>query len=255
MKPTSDLKAQLASRALTLGGWVTLGSDAIAELMCDAGFDWIAIDLEHSTQTLATAESAIRVVSRAGKAPLVRLSRNDPSEIAKVMDAGAHGIIVPRITGRADAEAAWRAMHYPPRGQRGVGLARAQGYGASFGAYQEWLASSSVLIVQIEDARVLDQLDELFAFPGVDGYLLGPYDLSASLGVPGRLDHPDVANAAALALAAAERHGRAAGIHVVEPDPSALRARLAEGYRFVAYGVDFRMIDVACREGICAARG
>jgi 2-dehydro-3-deoxyglucarate aldolase len=250
-----SLKAQLATGETVLGGWITLGSDAIAELMCDAGFDWIGIDLEHSTQTLATAESLIRVIDGKGKAPLVRLSRNDPSEIAKVMDAGAHGVIVPRVTGRADAEAAWHAMHYPPEGRRGVGLARAQGYGAAFSAYREWLASSSVLIVQIEDARVLAELDDLFAFPGVDGYMLGPYDLSASLGVPGRLDHADVRSAAERALAAAKQHGRAAGIHVVEPDPAALRARLDEGYRFVAYGVDFRMLDIACREGIRAVRG
>jgi 2-dehydro-3-deoxyglucarate aldolase len=245
----------LASGEIALGGWLTLGSDAIAELMCDAGFDWLSIDLEHSTQTLATAESLIRIIDAKGKSPLVRLSQNDPSEIAKVMDAGAHGIIVPRISGRADAEAAWQAMHYPPRGRRGVGLGRAHGYGAGFSTYREWLESSALLIVQIEDARVLDALDDLMSFPGVDGYLLGPYDLSASLGVPGQLDHPDVANAARLALAAAKQHGRAAGIHVVEPDPAQLKARLSDGYRLVAYGVDFRMIDVACREGVRATRG
>ncbi|MGE0785320.1 MAG: HpcH/HpaI aldolase/citrate lyase family protein [Sandaracinaceae bacterium] len=255
MSASVGLKSRLASGATCLGGWVTLGCDAIAEVMCDAGFDWIGIDLEHSTQTLAVAESLIRVVDAKGKAPLVRLSRNDPSEIAKVMDAGAHGVIVPRAKGRADAEAAWQAMHYPPEGKRGVGLARAQGYGARFAEHREWLTSSSILIVQIEVAEVLDELDDLFAFPGVDGYMLGPYDLSASLGVAGQLDHPDVVDAAGRALAAAKKHGRAAGIHVVEPDLAALRARLGEGYRFVAYGVDFRMIDAACREGVRVAGG
>lgn len=249
-----DLKSRLKSGGNAIGSWLTLGSTAIAEIMCDAGFDWIAIDLEHSTTSLSTAEELIRVIDSKGKSPLVRLSQNDPSEIAKVMDAGAHGIIVPRVSGRADAEAAFAAMQYPPRGQRGVGLARAQGYGPRFSAYQKWLESSAVLIVQIEDARVLSELEELFQHPFVDGYLLGPYDLSASLGVAGQLDHPEVVAAAARTLEAARKHGRAPGIHVVEPEPELLARRLGEGYRFVAYGVDFRMIDVACREGIRAAK-
>ncbi len=248
------LKERLRAGKTVVGSWLSLANPAIAEIMCEAGFEWIAIDLEHSTTSLSQAEALIRVIDGHGRAPLVRLSTSQPEaasvQIKRVMDAGAHGIILPMVCDRETLESAWRAMHYPPGGTRGVGLSRAQGYGARFESYRAWLEDSAVLVAQIEHRDALDHLDEIFGFDGLDATLVGPYDLSASLGHPGSFDHPRVTGALKEIQAAANEHGVPAGIHVVEPDPELLRARIAEGYRFVAYSVDFRMVDVACRAAL-----
>ncbi len=247
--PPAGLRARLRGGGAVLGTWLTLPVPAVGELMAAAGFDFVTVDLEHSALSIAEAAALIQAVSLGGAAPLVRLSGHDPVQIKRVMDAGAHGIIVPMVNRLAELEAVHAAMHYPPRGRRGVGLARAQGWGERFDAYRAWLEEDAVLIAQIEHEAALAELDAICAFPGLDGVLVGPYDLSASMGLAGQLDHPAVAAARARIRASADAHGVAAGIHVVEPDPVLLQTRRDEGFRLVAYSVDFRMLAVAARAG------
>lgn len=249
------LKRRLTSGRPTIGGWVTLAHAGIAEIMALAGFDFVVIDLEHSVTTLREAGEMIRVVDLAGVAPLVRVTSNDPNQIKRVMDAGAHGIIVPMVLSPEEAARAVSAVRYPTSGTRGVGLGRAQGYGARFAEYVQWVETSATVIVQIEHIEAVRSLAGILAVEGVDGYIVGPYDLSASLGFPGRFDHPDVVAAIETVSRVGRESGKPGGIHIVEPDPEQLRARLAEGFRFIAYGVDFRMIDVACRLGLAAVEG
>ena len=244
------LRARLASGQRLMGTWLTLADPAVAELMAQAGMDFLTIDLEHSSLDLFQAAALIRVAELSGAAPLVRLSDNDPVQIKRVMDAGAHGIIVPMVCAAADVSRAWQALHYPPRGRRGVGLARAQAYGEGFGAYRAWLDEQAVLVAQIEHKDALAALDEILAQPGLDAFLVGPYDLSASMGIAGQFEHPDFIAALEQILAAGRRHGVPAGVHVVEPDPVQLRARLDQGYRLVAWSVDFRMLAAAARQGL-----
>lgn len=251
---TMSLKSRLRSGDLTVGAWLTLGSEAIAEICCDAGFDWIAVDLEHSTTSLAATERIVRVVDRAGKTPLVRLADHDATAVQHVMDAGAHGVIVPRVTGRDTLDTISRAMHYPPRGARGVGLARAQGYGARFDEYRAWLERDAVLVAIVEHVDAIETIDAIAGFSDLDACFVGPYDLSASMGFAGQTAHPDVVAACRTVVEACARHGRAPGVHVVEPDPATLEQRVAEGHRFIAYGTDFRMIDAASRAGLRGLR-
>lgn len=246
----ASLKKILTSGGSALGSWLTLPSPAIAEIMARAGYDWLACDLEHASLTLSECAELMRAASLAGATPLVRLSDNDPIQIKRVMDAGAQGIIVPMVLNAEQARAAVAAMHYPPRGTRGVGLFRAQGYGASFPEYKRWLAEESVCIVQIEHIEAVRNLESILAVDGVDGYIVGPYDLSASLGFPGEFDRPEVQAALAEIEAKGPLSGKAPGIHVVEPDPETFARRLAQGYRFVAYSLDIRMLDVSSRQGV-----
>lgn len=246
----STVREHLRRGTRTVGSWLSLGDVAVAELLCEVGFDWLVIDREHSAIDYGRTQDLIRAIDGRGKAALVRLSGHDPAEIKRVMDAGAHGIIAPMVCTRAQADALWSAMQYPPIGARGVGLSRAQGYGPGFEAYRAWLPDGASLIVQLEHADCLPHLDEIFAAEHVHGCVIGPYDLSASLGVPGRFDHPAVVDAMARIRDAAARHGKPPGLHIVEPDPAALRARVDEGYRFIAFGVDFRMIHYAAAQGL-----
>jgi 2-keto-3-deoxy-L-rhamnonate aldolase RhmA len=248
------LKQALRQGELCIGSWITLAHPAIGEIMARAGFTWLAVDLEHSVITIREAEELIRVIKLCGVVPLVRLSANDPVQIKRVMDAGAHGVIVPMVNSAAQAEQAVASVYYPPRGWRGVGLARAQGYGDNFEGYREWLQQEAVVIVQVEHIQGVENLKEILAVEGVDGFIVGPYDLSGSLGIPGQFEDPLMLEAMERIRIGGANSKKAPGIHVVEPDLAELRRRLDQGYRFVAYSLDIRMLDRACRTGLNAVR-
>jgi 2-dehydro-3-deoxyglucarate aldolase len=247
------LKVKLRRGIPTVGTWLTLAHPALAEMAARAGFDWVAVDLEHSSITLRECEDLLRVLDLAGATPLVRLTSNDPDQIKRVMDSGARGVIVPSVSTRADAEAAVASVYYPPRGRRGTGLARAHAYGADFGGYRRRLEREGVVVAMIETARGVANAAEILAAPGVDAVFLGPYDLSASLGVPGRTSHPKVEAAIDKVRAAARRARKPVGIHVVEPDPAALKARLRRGFGFIAYSLETRIYDAALRAALRSA--
>jgi len=245
------LKDKLNNSQLTLGSWITLAHPAIAEIMCKSGFDWLAVDLEHSVITIREAEELIRVIDLCGVAPLVRLTSNNADLIKRVMDAGAQGVIVPMVCSEQDAKRAVQAVHYPPIGTRGVGLARAQGYGTKFQEYYDWQQQRAVVVVQIEHIDAVHNIESILSVNGVDGYILGPYDLSGSMGIPGQFDHPDFLDALEQVRTKAQEMRVPGGIHIIEPDLPQLQMRVDEGYVFVAYSLDIRMLDVASREA-CA---
>ncbi len=245
-----NLKKCLRSGVLQLGSWLTLAHPAIAEIFAKAGFDWLAVDLEHSVITIREAEELIRVIDLCGTTPLVRLTSNDADQIKRIMDAGAHGVIVPMVNSEEDAKKAVAAVYYPSQGARGVGLARAQGYGAGFSEYLDWLKENAIVIVQIEHIDAVNNLDSIFSVDGVDGYIIGPYDLSASMGLAGQLDHPDVVKAISRVNQIAEKMHKPGGIHVIEPEPELLQQKIDDGFKFIAYSLDIRMLDTACREGL-----
>ncbi len=242
-----SLKSRLNRSELTIGSWVTLGHPSIAEIMAAAGFDWLVLDMEHSVLELSEVQTLIQVLDSKQCPAIVRLTSNHPDQIKRVMDAGATGIMVPMIKSAANAKEAVSSMYYPPRGQRGVGLARAQGYGHSFQAYRQWLENNAVVIVMIEHIDAVKAIDDILAVPGVDGYIIGPYDLSGSMGRPGDLNHPDVQAAITQIMQAGHRAQKSGGIHVIEPDPEALQQRIQAGFNFLGYGLDIRILDSICR--------
>ena len=249
-----NLKTQLSKKQITIGSWVTLAHPAVAEIMAKAGFDWLAVDLEHSVITIREAEELIRVIELCNVTPLVRLSSNDSVQIKRVMDAGAHGVIVPMVNSAAEAEQAVAAVRYPPNGQRGIGLARAQGYGSTFDRYLDWVNRGTVVIVQVEHIEAVNNLEAILSIEGIDGFIVGPYDLSGSLGVPGQFDHPSMKEAMERIHKFGTASGKALGIHVIEPDVKELRQKIDQGYKFVAYSLDIRMLDLACRSGLNAIK-
>jgi 2-dehydro-3-deoxyglucarate aldolase len=248
------LRQKIDSRTLTVGSWISLGHVAIAEIMAKAGFDWLVIDLEHSVIGIETAGDLIRTIDLCGVAPLVRLTSNDQDQIKRVMDAGAHGIVVPMVNTPEEAARAVAATRYAPRGTRGVGLGRAQGYGVGFQDYLAWQDAGPVVIVQIEHKNAIDQLDEILTVPGVDGFIIGPYDLSCSMGIPGQFEKPEFVSAMTHIRDAGRRLGCIAGLHIVEPDLERLERTIREGYNFIAYSVDMRMLDVSVRQGVLKAK-
>ncbi len=244
------LKHKLLSGEKTIGSWLTMPSLAISELMAKVGFDWLTIDLEHSSLSIEQAAEMIRIIDLTGVSPLVRLTSNDGNQIKRVMDSGAHGIIVPMVNTKGDAEQAVSSVYYPPKGIRGVGLARAQDYGIGFHEYRDWLEENAIIIVQIEHIDAVNNLKDILSVDGVDGYIIGPYDLSASLGVSGEFDHSSMIEAMNEIYRVATTLGKYGGIHIVEPDTDLLKQSVLEGFTFIAYSVDFRMLDVSARIGM-----
>ncbi|MBU0568824.1 2,4-dihydroxyhept-2-ene-1,7-dioic acid aldolase [bacterium] len=245
-----SLKEKLKNRQLTIGSWITLGHPSIAEIMAKAGYDWLTVDMEHSAITLDQAQHLIQVIELCGIVPLVRVGENNPNLIKRVMDAGSHGIIVPMVNTKEDAVRAVDSVRYPPRGSRGVGLARAQKYGADFEGYKDWNEKESVVIVQVEHIKAVKNLEEILAVEGVDGFIIGPYDLSGSLGVPGQFDHPEMITALNRVKGVTMKLNAVSGFHVIPPDIEAFEKKVEEGYKFIAHSLDILILGEGCRRAI-----
>jgi len=244
----NGLKKKILNRELTLGSWITLAKPEIAEIMVQAGFDWLTIDMEHSSTTISQAQEMIRTIELSGIFPFVRVGENNANLIKRVMDAGAKGVIVPMVNTKAEAEAAVAAVKYPPVGTRGVGLARAQKFGFGFEEYKKWVAEESIVIVQIEHISAVKNLEAILSTPGVDGSIVGPYDLSGSLGWPGEFDRPEVKDALQKYEEVCDALKKPKGFHVVQPDPEKTKLYIGKGYSFLAVGLDTLYLGHKCRE-------
>ena len=252
MKKYKTLKHKIIDRDITIGSWITLGNNAIAEILANVGFDWLVVDLEHTTISLEQAGELIRTIELSGVTSLVRLTSNDENQIKRVMDAGAQGIIVPMVKNTKDATRAVAATRYPPQGNRGVGLARAQKYGASFKEYFDWQSdvnSGPVVVVQIEHIDAVNNLKQILNVDGVDAFIIGPYDLSCSMGIPGEFNHPSFIKIMDKIVEISLQVNAVSGIHIVEPDIQKMNEAIAIGHKFIAYSVDIRMLDIAARQG------
>jgi len=177
-----------------------------------------------------------------------RIRINGFSQIKRVMDSGAHGVIVPMVNTEDDAKRAVESLYYPPKGRRGAGLYRAQKYGADFGAYKEWADRESVLIVQIEHIDGVSNLEEIISVDGVDGFIVGPYDLSGSLGMPGNWNHSIVKDALREVKRIIKSNAKPGGYHVVHPDHDELLSMIDEGYKIIAYGDDMVFLSEKLHE-------
>ena len=251
------LKQRLQNKELTIGSWITIGNSTIAEILANAEYDWLVVDLEHTTISLEQAGELIRTIELSGVSSLVRPTSNNEDQIKRVMDAGAQGIVVPMVKSVEDARLAVAATRYPPLGIRGVGLARAQGYGSFFQKYLSWqsdIDSGPVVIVQIEHVDAVANLEKILNVEGVDAFIIGPYDLSCSMGIPGEFDHPKFKQIIENIIEIGRKTSAVSGIHIVEPDIKKLSEAIKAGHKFIAYSVDIRMLDVASRKGIDEVR-
>ncbi|MCL2226749.1 MAG: aldolase/citrate lyase family protein [Oscillospiraceae bacterium] len=243
-----NIKTKLYNNVVTIGTWLTIGDCAVAEILCQSGFEWITIDMEHSAITISQAQELIRTIDLLGKVPAVRVGENNPNLIKRALDAGAQVIIVPMVNSAEQATAAINAVKYPPRGTRGVGLARAQKYGFGFEEYKEWNDKHSVLVVQIEHIDAINNLEDILKVDGIDATFIGPYDLSGSLGHPGNFSMPEFKQALERYESLSKHYGVPMGYHVVEPDPKLAESKIAAGYKFLAVGVDAIYLGRKCRE-------
>jgi 2-keto-3-deoxy-L-rhamnonate aldolase RhmA len=230
-----EFRTRLKRGETLLGTMVTLASAASAEVLASAGFDWLFIDGEHGPLETRELNEILQAVSHK-TACIVRVPEAAEVPIKRALDLGAHGIIVPQVNTAEQAADVVRWSRYAPQGARGVGLARAHGYGQSFREYLNRANDEIAVIVQAEHARAVDNIEAIARVPGVDAVLLGPYDLSASLGLMGQIDHPNVVAAIRRVTDACRAAGMPLGYFGVTA--AAVLPYAAPGYTLLVAGVD-----------------
>jgi len=245
----SQCHEKLKNNDYILGSWMQIPHPVCAEVMAHSGFDFLTVDIEHGAVDIETATNIFRAIETAGRnvTPMVRLPGNEYSVTKRYIDAGAKGVIIPLVNSKEDTKEAVRSAKYPPEGDRGVGFCRANLYGNNFDKYMETANDDILVIVQIEHIKAIDNIEDILSTRGVDGAFIGPYDLSASMGIPGKLDHPDMQESMKTVLESCKKNNVAAGIHVVQPDIHEIGKRLDEGYKMIACSLDTVMLAYMCR--------
>ena len=223
------------------GLWSTLSTSFAVEVVAGAGYDFILLDTEHSPADPLTVLPQLQTLAGyPDVAPVVRPASNDTILIKRFLDLGANTLLIPYVQNADEAAAAVRATRYPPDGIRGVsGLTRATRFGRDK-AYFARSAEDICLIVQIETAEALDQLEEIASVPGVDALFVGPADLAASLGFGANQAHPDLMKCVIDTIGRIKSCGKPAGLLTGNPDLH--KAAIAAGIDFLALGVDVGLL-------------
>ncbi len=236
-----QFRQKLLAGERLVGPMVTLGAPEVAEILARVGFDWLFLDAEHAP---FDALSLQRMMQAAGDTPcLVRLAASQEVPIKQALDVGAAGIIAPMVNSAAEAAQIVRWCRYSPQGTRGVGLSRGHGYGLSFSEYLEAANDSVAVVVQAEHIQAVENIEAIVQVEGVDGVLIGPYDLSASLGVMGQVEHPEVAVAIDRVTAVCQRVHMPLGVFGVSA--TAVQPYIEKGYTLITAGVDTLFLSSA----------
>jgi 2-keto-3-deoxy-L-rhamnonate aldolase RhmA len=245
-----SFRKALLDRQVTLGTWLQINNPTAAEVLANAGYDWISLDIEHTDIDIVSMTALLRGMYGRGVAPIARVTTNDVIEIRRSLDVGAQGVLVPFVSTAEQARRAVSACKYPPWGVRGYSFCRANNWGVDFAADVETANDETAVIVMIESKEGAENIEEILAVEGVDAAFIGPYDLSGSYGIPGQIQDPIVRDACRRVIEACERAGKSVGLLVVRPTPEAVRQAIEDGFTLICLGLDTVFMD----EGARAAR-
>ena len=245
--------SKLRGGEVSLGAFLSTGYPVNAEVVGQAGFDFVVIDLEHGMGSERDVLGQLFALEATPTAAVIRVESHMRQRTHRILDLGAHGIMFPRVESAAEARACVEAMRYPPDGERGVAtMVRASGYGARYADYRDESKHTLLSILQIESAEGVRNVEEIAAVDGVDVLFIGPMDLSTSLGVFRQYDHPLFVDAVAKTIEAAQRHGRTLGILL--GTPADYRKYYDLGFRFMMYGTDVMFLRDAAQAAARALR-
>jgi 2-keto-3-deoxy-L-rhamnonate aldolase RhmA len=236
---------RLRDNELLLGTMLTLPSPEVAEMIAACGYDWLFMDGEHSNLSTLDWQRMLQAV--AGRsASIIRVAAKTERDIKKVLDIGADGIIAPQVNSADEARHVVACCKYPPDGIRGVGLARAQGYGRDFVEYMESANDRIAVIIQAEHIDAVDNIDDIVKVDGIDAVFIGPYDLSASMGRMGEVDHPEVVEAIERVGDACRQNKIALGYFGTTAE--SVEAYIDKGYHFICAGVDAAFVTAGAQQ-------
>lgn len=249
--PWASFTTRIRSDGPLIGTIVTLPCPEVVEALSWSGLDWVFIDMEHGPLDILTAQGLIRAVSGICHS-MVRVPENSPMWIRKVLDTGCDGVIVPLVCSATEARRAVDAAKYPPQGTRSVGIARAHRYGLEFAEYVAAANDRTSVIVQIEHIAAVECLDEILTVEGIDGILVGPYDLSGSMNRLGQVGHPEVQSAIKRVRDTCRERDMPVGFFVV--DPGDIEPALESGIRFLVVGTDLTFMTSSARQVVTSFR-
>ncbi len=235
-----------------VNAWLTIPSSWSAELMAHAGFDSLTIDMQHGLADYQTALTMLQAISTTDVVPLARVPWNDPAIVMRLLDAGAYGLICPMVNTRAEAEAFVGACRYAPVGYRSYGPIRALVYGGD--DYGSHANENVITLAMIETAKALQNLDDIAATPGLDGFYIGPADLSLSMGLAdfANFKNPELLRLLDTVLNAAARHNLVPGIHANTPENAIMLSE--RGFRFVTPANDTLLLRDAAKNAVAQTR-
>jgi 2-dehydro-3-deoxyglucarate aldolase len=246
----NKVKQALLERKVTIGTWIQINHPAVAEILGNCNYDWIAADCEHTDIDIEGFTNIARGLYGRGPEPFVRVRENDTLAIRQVLDMGARGIIVPLIESAQEAERVIAAAKFPPQGIRGFSFCRGNNYGVDFDKYAVQANQDIAVVVMIESKQAIDNIDEILNVEGVDGIFIGPYDLSGSYGIPGKTNDVDVQNGCNKVIDACHKAKKSAGLHVVIPTPENIKRALNQGFTFIAVGADIVYLNQASQNAL-----
>lgn len=234
-----NFRMRLTSGEQLIGTMITFALPEVSEMLTEIGFDWLFIDVEHGPFDTRDAQMVLQGAGT--RMPcVVRVASNQEVAIKRALDIGAAGVIVPQVNSAEQAAQAVRFCKYSPRGSRGVGLARAHRYGLKFQEYVDRANDEIAVIVQAEHIDAVENIEAIIQVPGIDAVLVGPYDLSASLGKLGQVDDAEVVQAIQQVTKVCLGAGVRLGIFGVSAD--AVKPFIEQGYTLITAGVDALML-------------
>lgn len=248
MPNRGQLKRRLQAGETVIGPFAIVPSPTLIETLGHAGMDFVILDTEHGPLSIETCEDLCRAADSAGVAPIIRVGENHPWLILRALDIGSAGVQIPQINDVESARVAVHSAKYAPLGERGLSIfTRAGDYHAKGGeGHTDRANAETVVIVHIEGKRGLDNLDQILKVEGIDVFFLGPYDISQSLGIPGRVDHPRVQEAMREAAGKARALGKAVGSYA--RDVAMARQLMEMGVQYLSILVDATIYLYACRD-------
>ena len=252
---TNIIRALLSSGVVTIGGWMLIPSPEIAEIFGNSDFDWVVLDLEHGSIDISDLPNLFRALELNDTLPLVRISENNTSQAVRAVEAGAGGVIIPKLEHAGQAEEMYQCINYPPRGKRGVGYNRGNCYGVNFNSE---LVDEPLIVGIIETKAGVEHLDmtlkgHLLEDNRIDAILIGPYDLSADMGMTGDFDNPEFKEAINHIRKTCKESNMAVGYHIVQPHSHELAKRIDEGYKFIPFAGDVTMLSHCINVGEATA--
>lgn len=234
----NTIREKLRKKEVVIGSWMQLPGTASAEIMGQAGYDWIAIDLEHGNISVESIPSLCLALENGNTVPFARVAEINSKDIKQAIEGGVRGLIFPMVKNAQELEKAINFSFYPPFGERGVGFSRANLYGKNFTKHVDSISNDLVIIAQIEHIDSVNALDDILSVKRLDGIMIGPYDLSASMGLTADFEHPEFIAVIKKIKQKADLFQCPLGLHIVDPDPEILTQKINEGFRFIAYGID-----------------
>ena len=254
MKP-NQVKRALKSGTVQIGTWVTtFRTPQLPQILASAGFDFVYVDMEHSSFSIETVSDLCSGALAHGLVPIVRPPANEPNLLSRPLDAGAMGLLIPHVDTAEEALRAVRAAKYPPVGERGFNVQNVHtGYVTVEAAkYAQAANEETLLIVQIESRQGITNLDAILAVDGVDGAVIGRGDLSADLGLAGQTNHSEVTSRVEMMISACQRRGKIPGLLV--QDVQSAKHWIGKGIRLVPFSNEVTLLMASARAAVAEIR-